>query len=414
MVVDQVVGSVDLAYFHARMLQQMRALNPKANMDALLSQELTNGFQSAYYPPTSAQLGVYVGGDNTRKIMYIDGVNNTLHATQLIAGYQFHAGVGLINNLNLWIDANKNYYLGLMSAGHMSATEYFDFVGHSAGGAVATGLHWELQRLGDVRKRKVITFGAPRCGVSTVRDALSRSAIARWMTPGDPIPLVPPRLQDAPQLAAIIPVLTFLSWSRFTHTQGGIQVDASGNTFATDLPTESSVDTAASLADWFTSEENDPANQHVMPRYVANLQAAVARFVTPRQKVREVAPAEQPADDKKKDVNRQRDRIVTALSNSQRTQNAQIVNQPIIVLFQPIRQGRVWAVGFGEKIVCQGVREDTCRHLCRAGNDFLRSLPKQALVDPIALAAQFESFLAFATAPESEWVPKLQTNLDLS
>jgi len=70
-------------------------------------------------------------------------------------------------------------------------------------------------------------------------------------------------------------------------------------------------------------------------------------------------------------------------------------------------------VTFGDKIVAQGVRADTARHLCRAGNDFLKSLPKQGTVDPIGLAAQFENFLAFATAPESEWQPKLRTNLDV-
>jgi len=413
MVVDQVVGNVELALFHAGMLQQMRALNPKANMDAILSRELTNGFQSAYYPPTSSQLGVYIGGDNTRKIMYIDGIVSNVQAAQLMSGYVFHAGLGTIPNLNLWIEANKNYYLGLMSAGHMSATEYFDFVGYSAGGAVATGLNYELQRLGDVRKRKVITFGAPRPGGPGVRDAMAMSAIARWMTPDDPIPLVPPRLQDAPQLAVVIPPLTFVSYSNMVHTQGGIEVDSAGNTSEATLPSAASVNAAASLADWLTSEDGDPTNPHAMSRYVAYLTAANAAAVTPRQKIQKLAPAEDKGEDKRKDVNRQRDRIVTALSKQQHEQNSVIVNHPATVLFYPLRQGRVWAVGFGNAIVCQGVREDTCRHLCRAGNDFLRSLPKQAVVDPISLAAQFESFLAFATSPDSEWQPKLRTNLTL-
>jgi hypothetical protein len=146
---------------------------------------------------------------------------------------------------------------------------------------------------------------------------------------------------------------------------------------------------------------------------VAYLTAANAAAVTPRQKIQKLAPAEDKGEDKRKDVNRQRDRIVTALSKQQHEQNSVIVNHPATVLFYPLRQGRVWAVGFGNAIVCQGVREDTCRHLCRAGNDFLRSLPKQAVVDPISLAAQFESFLAFATSPDSEWQPKLRTNLTL-
>jgi len=148
-----------------------------------------------------------------------------------------------------------------------------------------------------------------------------------------------------------------------------------------------------------------------MPFYVSCLSAANERANTPAQKKIEVAAGEQPEELKRRDVNRARERVVNQVANMQRDQNNQIVNQPAIVLFRPVRQGRIWTVVFGDKVVAQGVREDTCRHLCRAGNDFLKSLPKQGIVDPISLAAQMENFLLFATSPDSEWVPKLQTKL---
>jgi len=413
MIVDQVVSNVELALFHARNIQQMRSLNPQANIDAVLSQELTNGFVSHFYPATASTVGVYVGGDRGRMVVYFDGIASAAQGAQLIAGYSKFNGLQFIPGPNTWIDTNLNYYLGLIGPGRTGLTQYLDLVGYSAGGAVATDVAWKLQTTGNLQKKKLITFGAPAPGGPNVRDTLSMLPIARYMTRADPIPLVPPRLQDAPQFAAIVPAPVIISWSNMVHTQGGVVINSDGTTEAAVLPPDAAMTPGTSLADWMFGLESTGGNPHAMTNYITYLMASQTQYVTPRQKSRPLAPAQNDDEAKKSNVNRQRDKIVNAVRDAQHLQNSVIVNQPIIVLFRPVRIGRLWAVEFGDKIVCQGVREDTCRHLCRAGNDFLRSLPKQGLVDPITLAAQFESFLAFATAPESDWLPKLNTNLSV-
>jgi len=205
-----------------------------------------------------------------------------------------------------------------------------------------------------------------------------------------------------------------LSSSNMVHTQGGIVLYPNGTMDDAIVPPEASMTPGTSLASWYFSLDGGLQGPHAMASYVTALIAANERNSLPREQNVELAGGEDDDVDKRRDVNRARDRVAQKIALSQREQNGQIVNQPAIVLFKPVRQGRIWTVVFGDVIVCQGVREDTCRHLCRAGNDFLRSLPKQGLVDPIALMGQLEQFLAFATAPESEWIPKLQTNLDLS
>jgi len=414
MIVDQVVNNVELGLFHARMLTLLRSTFPQTAMDIVLRQELTNGFQSVYVAPTAGNVGFYFGGDNTRKIMYLDGVVTNLQSTNLIGGYQKFLGLQIINSANIWIQTNFATYLDAMSAGHMQVTEYVDFVGYSAGGAVAECLAWELRRLGNVQKKKVFSYGAPRPGGPNVRDGLQTIPVVRYMTPGDAIPLVPPRLQDAPALVATLPVGVSLSWSNMVHPNGGVVVRSDGTTTPAVEPPDAAVTPGLSLANWYFSLEGEAGNQHSMQTYVAYLLAATNRLTTPKEKKIELAGGEDDDEAKRKDVNKVRDRVATAVALAQREQNAQIVNQPAVVLFRPLRQGKIWTVVFGDKIVCQGVREDTCRHLCRVGNDFLRSLPKQGLVDPISLAEQFQNFLLFATAPESEWIPKLKTNLDLS
>lgn len=412
MLVDQLVTNVDLGLFHARMITLLRSTFPQQAMDTVLRQELTNGFQSVYFPPTPNTVGAYYGGDNVRKILYLDGITSSEHAVRLVAGYATAGGFMINNGSNAWIRSNLPTYLSYMSQGHSQAPEYLDLVGYSAGGAVAECIAANLGFAQSVLKRKVFTYGSPRPGGAEIRDALQSTAIVRYMTPADPIPLVPPRLQDAPAIVALLPIGVALAWANTVHPRGGVVVFPSGTTDNAVLPPESSINTVGSLASWYFSVEGDPLNPHAMVNYVAFLIRAAEARATPAQKQVEEARAENVVLERRQAINRERDRVVQKIANSQRTQNATIVNEPAVVLFKPVRIGKIWTVVLGEKIIAQGVREDTCRHLCRAGNDFLRSLPKQGLVDPITLAAQIEAFLAYATAQESDWLPKLKTNLD--
>lgn len=408
------VGNVELALFHARCLMQLRSLNPQANIDAILKTELTNGFQSTYYPPTVNTVGMYFGGDNGRKICYLDGVVSIAQANNLMGGYLPLGGLQINPNDNLWIQANILTYKQQMAAGHLGLTEYVDYVGYSAGGAVATALMFEESLNQSIVKRKLFTFGAPRAGGSAVRDALATAPIRRYMNDDDPIPLIPPRIQDAPLIAALISPLIWNAYSNTVHTQGGVEITSTPSLSPKDLPSKASVDAIGSLANWFFSEENDPANPHAMATYVDRLQRFLAPLPPGPAPVAPEAPAEKPQTVKRKEVARAQDRVVTAIANQQHAQFN--VNEviPDAVLFLPVRQGRVWAVQFGEKFVAQGVNEKTCRHLCRAGNDFFRSLPKQGIVDITSILEQVEKYFAFATDPSTGFAPQIQTTLPLN
>jgi len=409
---DSVVNNVDLGLFHARMMTLMRSTFPQTAIDLILRPLLPNGFQSRYLAPTADNVGVYYGGDNNRKIMYLDGVVNSQQAFGLVGGYSKFLGLQILTTLNAWVRDRLPIYYGVMSGGHMQAPEYIDFVGYSAGGVVAQSLAWDQRRLQSVAKTKVITYGGPRVGAAAVRDQSTRIATARYMTAADPIPLIPPRLQDAPALVVALPVGVTLSWSNMVHTHGGVALYPDGTMTEAVVSPEAAINPGTSLSDWYFSVEGDPNNPHAMQSYVASLLAATNARRTPREKQVDLAGGEDDDETDRRQVNQARERTAKKIAQVQRQQNAVIVNHPAIVLFKPTRFGRVWCVVFGDKIVAQGVREDTCRHICRVGNDFLRSLPKQGLVDPIALAQQMEQFLVFASSPESEWRPTLRTNLE--
>jgi hypothetical protein len=300
----------------------------------------------------------------------------------------------------------------MMAGNHLQTPEFVDLVGYSAGGAIAECMAFNMSNQQSILKRKVFTYGAPRPGAKAVRDTIALTPVIRYMTPADPIPLVPPRLQDAPAIVALVPIGVALSWSSMVHPHGGVVVTPSGVTDDAILPNEAAINAVGSLANWYFSVEGDPANPHAMSNYVAYLIRAAERRDRPVEKQIPQARQEVELIERRANINRERDRVVQKIATSQRLQNSIIVNEPAVVLFKPTRIGKIWCVVLGEKIVAQGVREDTCRHLCRAGNDFLRSLPKQGLVDPISLSEQITNFLAYATALESDWLPKLRTNLE--
>jgi hypothetical protein len=302
----------------------------------------------------------------------------------------------------------------MQGAGHLNVTEYLDYVGYSAGGAVATAMMFEEALRQSVVKRKLVTFGAPRPGGPAVRDALATAAIRRYMNDDDPIPLVPPRIQEAPLIVALLSPLIWNAYSNTTHTIGGVEITSTPSLSPAELPSKASVDAIGSLSNWFFSEEGDPTNPHAIATYVSRLTTFLAPQPPGPAPVVPGAPAEKPQTTKRKEVTKAQQRVITAIANQQHAQFNVPEVIPDSVLFTPVKQGRVWAVSFGDKFVAQGVNEKTCRHLCRAGNDFLRSLPKQGIVDLTSLLQQFEQYAAASTDPTSGFAPQIQTTLPLN
>jgi len=127
-------ANAELALFHVRRLQSLRALDPKEQIDLVLKTLLPEPFQSFYIPPTSKYVGMYVGGNNQRKIVYLDGVNSATQANQLIDGYNDSAQFGGFNPQNKWFLESAQYAFEQMGVNHLAVSEYMDLVGYSAGG----------------------------------------------------------------------------------------------------------------------------------------------------------------------------------------------------------------------------------------------------------------------------------------
>ncbi len=409
MLIGNVTGNIPLGAFHARNLQSLRGADPQKAIDEALSIDMGTLVRGNFYPQTGNNLAFYHGGTTQRKIVYIDGVQTQDQALQILTDYSTISPTSMVGTapVPLFFFSQSSRIVDSLLATHDPAPEYVDVCGYSAGGATALAMAgWLRQRISQP-KLQFFTYGAPRTAGTVLKNALGRTPVIRWMTPGDPIPLLPLHLEDLPILSTLLTAVQIELWSLFVHVDGGRQVNGDGTTVERVLPTDASVSAVASLANWWMSQEGDPLNQHSMQTYVNYLTAAAASVPLPSEQNVEVAPGEEADVPHRREVNRARIRIETAINNLGREQNTVPHVTPTVDLFKAIRQGRIWYVALGDEIVITAPIEKRARHIARAGNDFLRSLQKQAVVDPVSLAAQVTLFLKLAQDPANGFSPTI-------
>jgi hypothetical protein len=406
-IIEEVVNNVALALVHARSLAAMRADSPRPAIDAILSAAFETPIQGDFRTVGTNGLNYYFGGTAGRKVVYIDGIRNNDQAASIVTAYSTPAGGATGGGESSYFVAQASSILNVLFASHDPTPEYIDIAGHSAGGATALSVQSQL-RIGFPNiKTKVFTFGSPRTGGAPLRDATVNAAIVRYMTPGDPIPLMPLSLDDAPIIATLLTAPIIFLWSQYCHTHGGIQIAGDGTTTPAQLPTDAVASPTASLVNWMFGVENDPTNQHAISAYVNYLSVSSAARPTPAQQDLGFGGGEDFDIPPKRQINVQRARVEQAIFRQAEFQTSNPIITPDPDLFKAVRSGRIWFVKLGEAYVITAGPEKRARHIARAGNDFLRSLQKQAVVDPDSILSQLEIFMQLAQDPTSGFVPTI-------
>lgn len=411
MILEEPGNDIPYAAFLVRRLMSLRANNPKQQIDDALGPLLPFTFASTSFSASGNDLGFYYGGNNGRRLFFIDGVRNNGQAAALVNGYGESATSGGFQGTNPYIVAQAQRVLSVMNNPAIQLPEHVDFIGYSAGGAVATMCKYILVFTQSLVKSKVVTFGAPRSINSSQSPRLANSPITRWMTPGDPIPLVPPRIADVPALAFFNGFLTNVRWGNYVHTAGGIVVDVNGNTGPSVLPPLAQINATTALVGWLLGEEDTPNNQHALTTYNAYLNRAEQVNVTPPSQHPDDGPRERPQETDRRRMTQQEQQTLTQIANASVQQNEGPLVVPPAVLFRAVRFGRTWAVVFGGEVVAVAPIRRRAQSIARSGNAFLRKLPRQAVVDVNQLSEQFNLFLADATNPAAGFVPQINTQI---
>lgn len=402
---------VALAAFHVSVLQQFRALNPSVNQDAILRPQFSTSFTYYRVPATGGILQWCIAGDQLRKIIYIDGCSIASQAVALIDGYDNGFGPTNTNGVNVWAREQAAAILSYTEGAGVFQPENLDVVGYSAGGVVGTYIVRQLKTANTLKKLRLITFGSPRAVNANDLGVWSSVPRTRWMNDNDPIPLVPPRVEDAPILLPLLGLITALRYASYVHSSGGISVNPDGVPTDAELPAVASMSVVTSLASWYFGQEGDPNNAHGLTNYRTRFEKILAAPGHTTNQGPEGGNVEPPANANRRVHNRAENTVVTQINDASERQNATPVEISPTVLFKAVKLGRVWSVAFGDKIAIYAGNKKRAYHVARAGNDFLRSMPKQAVVDPEAIISQMTDFFNAAVQVGGPVSPPISTSL---
>jgi pimeloyl-ACP methyl ester carboxylesterase len=406
------VNDPDLGWFHSRIFPYLRRNDGKFQIDQILRPTFTTNFRSVAYDKTDQRPAVYIGGDNSGLAVYIDGVSDATQTNLLVSGYDNGQGFGLVQGYNPWLHEAARLIDGAIHSMELLTNPFrITIFGYSAGGAIGTVILKRHPNLADRSYMRLVSYGSPRALSTFDIETVSSKRICRWMNDNDPIPLVPPRPEDSPLLFLTLSFITVARYSSYVHTQGGLSLAEDGTATGAFLPPLAAMSPLTSLQAWYVGETNTVNNPH----WIGNYEDRLFRLKeSMRPGERGPAPEghrEAPATATRRELTRGQIEVFGQVQHAASEQNKnQVVVKPV-VLFKAVRAGRIWAVEFGGQLFTYSGNKKRARHLARAGNDFLRSLPKQAIVDPETLVQQFTSFLNAAVQPGGPVTPPIRIGL---
>jgi len=284
-------------------------------------------------------------------------------------------------------------------------------VGHSQGGAIAHAMMRNIFLRRDVQRIRGVTFGAPKTAGGSGYAGITEDRLCRWMTPDDPVPLLPPQSIPAAVLGGLGDPRAARRMTFFVQPAGG-RLIASGPPVATPgiIPPTAVLPAIGNFAGWLAGIESASV-PHRIATYVSYLAAYNARYPRPAQQRPDGGRQEPVNPTPSREVNRQQREFVQNVFRAGHEQNAGIARAPKPVLFYAQRTGRIWNVYLNGQVVAVGPTKKRARGLARIGNALLKRLQRQAFVDPANLLAQVGAVVEMMSDPAGEFRPALRTAL---
>jgi len=392
-----------------RLLMLMRDANPKAALDNALGAVAPPFSRSMYEVATQTTPAWYYAQLNGVSFLLIDGVTRNDQAILLTAGYVGVAHPAIRNPQNAYLNsAAQAIVMNLRNAGFPPPVN-LRIGGYSMGGAIAPFIPWWVRTSswGDDRG-SIITFGAPKCtGFRNAQSLDVATRCHRVMCDDDPIPLFPPSALDYPAVIALVGPIHAARIANFVHCGRGTLLSREGTLAEGTQPSMGGVAFGVSFSNWLFAVENDPANPHALNEYEKRLltmaQNNAHAFHVPEahfQRNEEVA---------RNELTQAEARVAEAIAHSGAVQGHDPVVIPTENAFWWQRVGRINCVVFGGKLITITNTKRRAQRLARSGNDFIRTLQKQAVVDPVSITGQFEEYFTLAMQENSGFRPVLQT-----
>jgi len=392
-----------------RLLMLMKDANPQQALDNALRDVAPPFGRSMYIIGTPTCPAFYYAQLNGVRFLLIDGIEGLNQAILLTAGYVGTVHPAIRNPQNAYLnDAANNIVTVLKNAGFAPPIN-LRIGGYSTGGAIAPFVPFWVRQSGWGDDRgNIITFGSPKStGFRNAQTLGVNDRMTRVMNDDDPVPLFCPSALDYPPIIAVVGPVHAARLSNFVHCGGGVILSAEGAFTRGVVPPTTVTTFGTNIAAWLFAQESGPPNRHSMTEYEKRLiimeQNNAHAFHVPQARPQRAEEVQRP------EMNQQERRVVDAIA----VRGVQQGHDPVVIphdkIFRWVRVGRINCVAFGDKLVTITNTKKRALRMANSGNDFLRVMQRQAVVDPVTIVAQFDSYFQFAADAGAGFAPVLAT-----
>lgn len=283
--------------------------------------------------------------------------------------------------------------------------------GHSQGGAIAHALLREIAGRRVRPRVRAITFGAPKTAGTGGYFGVSERNLCRWMTPDDPVPLIPPESVIASVMGALGDARAARRMTFFVQPAGGRLISTAPPAVSPAvIPPTAVLPAIGNFAAWLAGSES-ASIPHRISTYSAYLAAYNARYPRPSDQRPDGGPMQRPNAPTPRDASAQEREFVQNVFNAGREQEARILKQPRPTMFYAARIGRLWCVFLNNQQIAVGPTKKRARAIARLGNTWLTRLQRSAYVNPAELLAQVGAVVDAMADPAGQFQPPLRVVL---
>ena len=393
----------------ANILRAVQSGQSQATLDTLLGIATGQPVFSRLRPGTPSCPAYYIAASNAIAFLFVNGTETLTQALGYWNGLLGGTFSAISNPVNAYTLAAANTILADMDALAWTATgNVFNSVGYSLGGAIASHVSsiWAQRDFRNVPLNT--TFGTPR--TLNPRDAqfAGQSPSVRWMCDNDVVPLIPPSFGESPSTALLYGIRYQQRLNNFVHPRGGVEITPTGTTRAAEVPSNAVWSTSGTLQAFLLQSDTVFGTPHDIQEYVRRLALIVPPPGGVPHRLPTPAPVEQPDNSPRREMERQASTARHALIVQGERQNSIPVSLPVANELTVAKVEGVWVVSFQQSVIAVGPTKRRARALARLGNQFLRRLLTQAVVQPGALSSELADWLTRAADPASGIVPTMQ------
>jgi len=360
-----------------------------------------------FFPATPTRPAFYYARMEDAQYLLIGGASSNAMATLLTTGYMGRVNPDIRNPQNEYLNDTATSIVQTLKDRFVPAPINLRIGGFSLGGAVGQliGVACQVLNWGDNRGN-IITFGSPKVhGHRHNANIHLAGRCVRYMNDDDPVPLFCPSAIDYPAIIGIVGPIHAARLSNFGHPTGGTILDREGVMRAGNVPDVSTLTFGANLANWLWDIEALGGNPHALAEYEKRL--ILYETANPGRHAIPQAPPQQGEIVRRDEMNQAEQRVVDVIAATGLRQGSVPVVIPKDKAFRWVRVGRVNCVAFGDKLVTVTNTKRRALRLANSGNDFLRVLQRQAIVDPVSMAVQFDNYFQAAIHGELGFKPAM-------